>query len=293
MTWKQTRPFALPLLLLILAIGGCATKPGADRHIARSADGLPIHYEVAGQGETTLLFVHCWTCNRGFWDAQFYAFADRYRVVRLDLAGHGESGHGRAHNTMARFGADVAAVADDLGLRRIVLVGHSMGGPVSVEAAKLLGERVIGVVGVDTFHTGFPYPSEDAAIAAFAKPFEQDFDAAATGMVRSMFPPGTDPSLVERVVRVIAAADRAMAIEALYDIFDWTRREVPQALDALGPRLRNINGDPVGGGGKALHDSVVLVPGSGHFVQLEKPAEFNRILADLVAGFEQRRPPGH
>lgn len=278
--------------ILALAIIGCEQAPEAppktSYQIVNSADGYPIHYEVAGQDETALVFVHCWTCNSSFWDGQFDALAVNYRVVRLDLVGHGASGRGRQGNSMAKFGADVAAVADDLKLQRLVLVGHSMGGPVSVEAAKQLGDRVIGVVGVDTFHTGFPYPSDEESIAGFVKPFEEDFSGAASGMVRSMFPAGAKPALVEGVVEVITAADQQMAVEAMYDIFRWNMRENPTALDTLGPRLRNINGDPLGDK-VPLHESVVLVPGSGHFVQQEKPAEFNRILAQFVTEFEQRQ----
>lgn len=68
---------------------------------ATSADGVAIKYESVGNGGVALVFVHCWTCNRGFWDAQVAHFADRYRVVRLDLAGHGECGQAVAPQTPA------------------------------------------------------------------------------------------------------------------------------------------------------------------------------------------------
>jgi len=84
---------------------------------------------MRGQGEPTIVFVHCWTCDHSFWDAQVDYFSRQYQVVWLDLAGHGESGSRRQHYTMQAFGEDVAAVINQVGARRVILVGHSMGGP--------------------------------------------------------------------------------------------------------------------------------------------------------------------
>lgn len=72
-------------------------------------------------------------------------------------------------------------------------------------------------------------------------------------------------------------------------ILGWYGRNAPAALEALGPRLRNINADPKGDG-KPLHPSVTLVTGSGHFIPQEKPAEFNRALEAAIAEFA--RPAG-
>jgi pimeloyl-ACP methyl ester carboxylesterase len=57
--------------------------------VARSGDGVPIHYTVEGRGEPALVFVHCWNCDRHFWDAQLRAFRKTHRVVAIDLAGTG------------------------------------------------------------------------------------------------------------------------------------------------------------------------------------------------------------
>lgn len=227
------------------------------------------------------MFVHCWTCNRGFWDEQANYFARYYRVVRVDLAGHGESGKGRKDYTMAAFGADVAAVVEQLGLKQVVLVGHSMGGPVSAEAEKRLGRRVLGVVGVDTFHTGFPIPKNDKEAAAFVKPFEDDFKGHGEKFMRSMFTPQSDPALINRIGGMVLGTDKTMAVNALRNILVWYRNDAASSFARLGERLRNINADPLGNG-RPLHRSVVLVAGVGHFVPQEKPEEFNRALQAVV-----------
>jgi len=276
-------------MALIFVLMGCedrqVTVLDEGEATVKSSDGLSIRYEVDGRGDTALVFVHCWSCDSSFWDAQFNYFSDQYRVVRLDLAGHGFSDHGRKKYTIASFGADVAAVVRHLDLKQVVLIGHSMGGPASVEASKLLGDRIIGVVGVDTFYTGFPYPKDDAGIEAFVKPFKDDFSKTLSGMVHSMFPKSTAPELVESIDGIMQDTDRKMAVEAMYDLFYWSRREVPASLNALGTKLRNINGEPVVKDYKQ-HPSVKKIAGTGHFVHLERPYAFNKALADFIKDFE-------
>ena len=59
-----------------------------------SADDIPIYYEVQGDGKPVLVFIHGWCCNRSHWREQLGEFAHQYKVVAVDLAGHGESGRG-------------------------------------------------------------------------------------------------------------------------------------------------------------------------------------------------------
>jgi pimeloyl-ACP methyl ester carboxylesterase len=273
--------FAIATLL----IGACERKPPPTlTGTVTSADQVAIRYQVEGHGAPALVFVHCWTCNRSEWDKQAAFFAPHYQVVRLDLAGHGDSGRERRNYSIEAFGADVAAVVTQLNLQRVVLVGHSMGGPVAVDAAQRLGDRVIGVVGVDTFYTGFTPPKDKAKLEEMFKPFEQNYAEASANFMHGFFAPGADPALIDAVVRRTRSADPNMALSAMRNTFDWYGRNVPAALDALGPRLRNINANPKGDG-QPLHPDVVLIAGAGHFIPQEKPAEFNQALATLMGQF--------
>ncbi|MBI3898312.1 MAG: alpha/beta hydrolase [Gammaproteobacteria bacterium] len=261
------------------------TAPIAAADSVASIDGTTIKYDVAGQGDTALVFVHCWTCNRSFWDAQVPYFAPNYKVVRVDLAGHGESGKQRKTYSIPAFGADVAAVVDKLDLKHVILVGHSMGGPVALEAAKRLGDRVIGVVGIDTFYTAFSFPKEKQAsnemAAKFIQPLEENFPANADKLMRSIFAPGADPALVDRIAKNAGAADKAVALSAMRKMFDWYVQDANMAFLNIDGRLRNINGDPKGEN-KPLHESVVLIAGAGHFPAQEKPTAFNQTLGQIA-----------
>lgn len=251
----------------------------------KSADGSSIFYGSRGEGETTIVFVHCWTCNHLFWKPQIEYFSQDYKVVWLDLAGHGKSGSQRQEYTMSAFGSDVAAVVNQVATDKVVLVGHSMGGPVVIEAAKLLGDRVIGIVGVDTFYTPFEYPTSEEKIEEFVEPFKNDFQATSEQLVQSMFTPSADPELIDSIVEQMGSADQDMAVSAMREIFRWNAQQAPSDLEQYSSKLRNINAAPTGDE-TALDESVILIPGVGHFVPQAKPDEFNQALEQIIAQFQ-------
>ena len=305
MKLDKTAVFALFLSGLAL-ISGCSTNseieeesttldnttsesspvvtPDENSSRVESADGSSIFYDSRGEGDVTLVFVHCWTCNSEFWQPQIDYFARDYRVVWLDLAGHGKSSSQRQEYTMSAFGNDVAAVVDRVGADRVVLVGHSMGGPVVIEAAKLLGDRVIGIVGVDTFYTPFEFDTSEEKIQAFVQPFKEDFKGASEQLVQSMFTPKADPEVVSSILEKMGSVDREMAVSALYEIFRWRADSEPSDLPKYAEKLHNING-AFTGEENPLHESVVLIPEVGHFVAQVKPDEFNRALEEILAEY--------
>lgn len=231
------RHFVIPFFIVILLSGCSAFAPPMDddgRGRAVAPDGTPIRYEVAGTGETTLLFIHGWSCDRTYWKAQIPHFAKSYRTVALDLAGHGASPMGRAFYSIEAFGEDVAAVVRRLDLYNVILVGHSMGGPVAAEAAVRLPNRVIGVVGVDTFETGEPLP-QGAQRAAFIQAFKDDFPGTVKGMIPTMFSPESDPRLVDRITGDMASAPKEVGISAMEHFFDWHQGDA--AMQSYPPRL--------------------------------------------------------
>ncbi|MCG6861431.1 MAG: alpha/beta hydrolase [Chromatiaceae bacterium] len=277
--WKN---WMIPILsALLLAWGTAQGEESATVSTAISADGSEIRYGVSGEGEVTLVFIHCWTCNHRFWSSQIEHFSQNHRVVWLDLAGHGDSRSQRSDYSMEAFGEDVEAVVNQVGGEKVILVGHSMGGPVAIEAAERLGDRVIGIVGVDTFYTPFEYPRSEEKIEDFVKPFKEDFKGASEGMVRSMFTPQADKDTVAWLVEQFSGANPEMGVSALYGIFRWNAEKTPAILEKYAAKLRNINAAPTGEE-KALHEGVTLIPGVGHFVPQMKPDAFNEALGKIV-----------
>ena len=258
--------------------------PSSD--VVVSSDGIPIRYEVSGTGEPALVFVHGWSCDRTYWRSQVEPFAERYQVVTIDLAGHGESGLGREAWTMPAFGDDVLAVVRRLALGRTVLIGHSMGGDVIVETARHLGARVLGLVWVDTYGT-LDRPLSRQELDDFATPFRADFVSTTRDFVRGMFVPDSDPTLVEWIVADMSAAPPEVALDALRHA-RGNDDAVVDALRDLSAPVVAINPDDGTTDIEGLrHHGVtaVLLPGVGHFLMLEDPEGFNRLLQDAIDVF--------
>ena len=212
--------------------------------------------------------------------------AARYRTVAVDLAGHSESGSGRRAWTMAAFGEDVVAVVEHLGAGPVVLVGHSMGGDVIVEAALRLGDRVAGLVWADVYST-LGEPDRDDELEAFAAPFREDFMPATRAFVKRMFPPGADPALVERVAADMSAAPPEIAVEALRHAVG-NEPGVIAGLARLTVPVVAINAERGHTDTAALRRhgvEPVLMPGVGYFLMMEDPEGFNRLLVNAVEGF--------
>ena len=260
-----------------------AQDAGPTTGVVAAPDGVPIAYEVLGGGEPALVLVHGWSCDRSYWRGQMEPLSRRFRVVAVDLAGHGESGLGREAWTIEAFGADVAAVVEKLGLRRVILVGHSMGGDVIAEAARRLPGRVAGLIWVDTYRQ-LRTPRTAEQVAAFMAPLRADFPTNTSALVRSMFLPGSDSSLMERVAADMSSAPPAIALGALESALSYSR-QMPRSLEELKLPVIAINPDdsPTDEASmKRYGVDVIYMSGVGHFMQLEDPERFNGLLLTAI-----------
>lgn len=269
-----------------------AVQDGRAPGTVTAPDGVEIAYETMGTGTPALVFVHGWSCDRTYWEGQLEPFSADFRVVAMDLAGHGESGQNRDDWTIASYGADVAAVVEHLGLERVVLIGHSMGGDVVVDAARLLPGRVAGLVWIDTYsQLGAVRTPEQ--VSAFLAPLREDYAANTYAIVHEMhFPPGADSALVERVATDLASAPPHIAVPSLESSIT-NDRVVPGALAELGLPVISLNPERSNPDVESLERhgvEVILVPDVGHFMLLEDPEGFNAILREVVHRFRPQDP---
>lgn len=249
-----------------------------------SYDGVPIAYEVHGEGPLALVFVHGWSCDRTYWRGQLEPFSHSYKVVAIDLAGHGASGTERKDYTMESFGADVAAVVNKLGLQRMVLIGHSMGGDVIAAAARLLPHNhIAGLVMVDTYKklgAGRTPEQVDAFVASFRK----DFVDSVRSFVRSMFPSNADTALVTWVANDMSSAPPEIALSAMKSARNYSR-EITKALLEVKLPITAINSDndPTDTASMQKYGvGVIIIPGVGHFIMMENPKRFNEVLEGVI-----------
>ena len=293
-----------PLLVLVvaLALAACSdTQPApvdaapptpsaqsaqsrltAGKHTFTATDGSSIPYEVTGAGDATVVLVHCWMCDRTYWSAQVPVLAERYRTITLDLPGHGEASAGRATWTVGGFGEDVAALLRELDLNNVVLVGHSMGGPVSLRAAALSPGRVRGIVAVDTLHDA--EADVAAQLAEFLPPFEADYAGTCASFMDAMFPESGVEEIQATVTAKGCAPERGAVGVALMKDFGNIDNEA--WFSAAGVPIRAIqaasNPTQIETNRKYADFDAVTMQGVGHFPHMTRPAEFNPLLLDAI-----------
>ncbi len=256
---------------------------GATSKPLRAHDAIPLACDYRGQGEPLLLFIHGWTCRRAYWTPQLEHFGDLYTVAAVDLPGHGDSGTGTRRNwDVAAFARDVVACVKALPAKKVILIGHSMGGAVALEAARLTN-KVTAVLLIDTFvidYGGLTAKTVDEIVS----PFEGNFASAMKALIQQTATAATPLALQERLVREMASADPAWAIPVWRDLLSWS----PQAaFHELQVPIHAINGALVSEESRqrcAPFVAETIIPGAGHFLHMEDPAGFNRVLAGVLAG---------
>jgi sigma-B regulation protein RsbQ len=260
------------LIALVLASSlGAATA---------TLDGLKIHWSSFGQGTKTVLFVHGWTCNEMIWTKQVPALAKEYHVLTLDLPGHGHSDMpADGKFSMDLFARAVEAVRAGTRSDRIILAGHSMGTQVVLRYAGLYPQHTAALVFVDGVTAG-ARPNRRGAMMA-----GQDGRKNRENMIRSMFSPATTPEMQTEILNMMLSTSEATAVGTIEVTFEATRHEdsvlnVP-VLAIYAEHSRLANREYLRAHFPNLQDTEI--PGTGHFLMLEKPEAFNRVLLASLA----------
>jgi pimeloyl-ACP methyl ester carboxylesterase len=280
------------LLSATLVLGGDDDKPA--KKTIRAADGLSIVCEVRGKGDTALVFLHGWCGDREYWKHQVDVFAADYRVVALDQAGHGESGKERKVWNVSSLAGDVEEVCKALGLKRVILVGHSMGGPVGLMAAKRMPGKVVAVIGVDTLQNAeFKWP-EDVS-KKFLEGFAADFKGTMRAGLAGMLHEKSDPALKKWLVTRAEAQDEKMALGLMRDLSMLDTRTLLKEAKAPVRCINSSGGfafftpTDIAVNKKYADYDAVTIDAVGHYPMLEKPAEFNDKLRDVLKEFGPRK----
>ncbi len=277
---------AIGLLFLLLTSGALQAQIDWPR-VVLSKDGSPISYEIHGAGEPTLVFVHGWSCDARYWRAQVPYFSKKYRVVLLDLAGHGHSGTARRRYTMEAFGEDVRAVTEAAGSQKVILIGHSMGGSVIAEAARLMPNRVIGLIGIDTL-VNIEYPMTRKELKKMMAPLKKNFKTASRQFIGQMLAPQTDQHLRQWILSDISAAPPPVAISAMNEMMiQYITGEAAKVFEKIRLPVLSVNGDlwPINYEANRKHmfsyDAIVLKE-ADHFLMMDRPEEFNPALEKAI-----------
>ena len=279
--------FLTSFLVILFLICGVLRAEAKWPRVVASKDDIPISFEIYGAGEPTLVFVHGWSCDARYWRAQVPHFSKSHRVVTLDLAGHGHSGTKRLQYSMSAFGEDVQAVTEATGSNRVILLGHSMGGSVIAEAARLMPDRVIGLIAVDTLHN-IEYPMTREELSKMLAPLEKDFLNGTREFVEQMILPSMKPQLREWILADMSAAPPAAALSASKSMMtQYITGEAAKIFHEIRAPIVSVNCDmwPVDYEANRRHMSffeAIILKGADHFLMLDRPKEFNQALEKAI-----------
>ena len=262
-----------------------------------------IHHVVTGQGRPPIVFVHGFGCAHSDWDAQVAHLSPRYQTVAVDLRGHGASPGTPDECSIERYGADVAEVMETLALPPAILVGHSMGCRVVVEAAMQATGRVAGVVLVD----GSQFAP---AIEATLKETFATADGYPTLIARwfqEMFTTKSDPAVVAAVVARAGRLPSDIGEKVLLDMVRYDTDRLARSLGSLrvpvmaiqttySNRRRERRSMGVGQTTPYLEMlranipaiRIEIIPGTGHFPQIDEPAQTNALIDSFIAALPTR-----
>jgi len=282
-TWFVVGLLALPLTLAH-AGGPADVLDKAPSKFAKSGDHK-VHYKSLGDGNTAVVFVHGWCCDNTVWRDQAAGFSGKFRMLFVDLPGYGKSDNPKMDYTMAVFAKGVDAVLSDAGVTQAILVGHSMGTPVVREYYRMFPGKTKALVFVDGSLR--PFSKDPADAEKFLSMFkEENFKETAPKMLVGMLKPDTSPKIAKSLEAMVSGTSPQVAISSMRTMFGgkWANDDpikVPaQALMAQSPMWNDDYKAFV----KKLAPNIDYreFDGVGHFLFMEKPAEFNAALAEFL-----------
>jgi pimeloyl-ACP methyl ester carboxylesterase len=235
-----------------------------------------------------IVFVHGFACTHADWRMQVEFFSAGHKTFAPDLRGHGRT-HARPEDcSIETYGSDLAALLEGKDLTGAVLVGHSMGCRVVLQTYLNAPERVAAIALVDGSFLGGAAPASIENYPKFAR-------ALFEGMFLSPSELGT--AIVERAMRLPEAVGAALFAR----MARWDAANMEQALAAVKVPLMVIQSTALNAQRKrvalkagdtspwldlvhrqAPQARIEIIPGVGHFPQLEVPERVNELLSALI-----------
>jgi pimeloyl-ACP methyl ester carboxylesterase len=233
--------------------------------------------------------VHSLAGNTTQWQAQLAHLRQKRLAVAFDMRGHGKSEPAQDHDySLAAMAQDVAVVVDSLGIEKLILVGHSYGGGVIATYAGQHPERVAGLLFVDSIGDLKKIPP--AALDEWMTGFRGETYAKAIAAHWRRILLNADSAVTKAVIGSLQNTQKEVVVSALESscVFD------PAAAlkNYHGPMQTIVSGLP--DNPMALHYAIpnlprVTMPGTGHWLQMERPQEFNQLMDNFLNSIDPQQ----
>ena len=242
-----------------------------------------IFIDDGGAGSIPVVFVHSLAGNTQQWSAQLSHIRTTRRAIALDLRGHGQSSSpGNDDYAIDSMAQDIQTVVDQLGIEKFILVGHSMGGSVVGAYAGAYPERVVGLLLVDPSGDSTQMPVEE--VQQLLGALESEAYLSVVEGYWSQILTGSTETTEAKVMQDLRDTSKATVIGVFKELFKYNPAQAVERYD--GPKLSvitSINEIPF-----SVHNLVPnllhkKITGTGHWLQLDKPEEFNRIMDNFLS----------
>jgi pimeloyl-ACP methyl ester carboxylesterase len=250
-----------------------------------------LFFTEHGSGDPPILMVHGFSCDGQDWMWQIPYFAERHRVIVVDLRGHGRSSVPEQGYEPKQFAADVAGLLQELGVGPVVAMGHSLGGAIVSALAVEHPALVSAVVSVDPGYllADEVRPVVEGMVTALGS---DDPVAASQQFLSASYAPATPPALKAFHMRRIAGVPGPVLVATLSGLFvgpdslGYRDTSVPYLQRRSCPVLAvYMDADRAAFEADLLADPrsrAIAWPGSGHWLHQERPAEFNAVVDEWL-----------
>ena len=286
---KQINPFLTYafIVLFFFLINGCKSETITT---VNSLDGVSINFDNEGNGEPVIILVHGWSNTKSIWKTQVSHFSKKYQVIAVDLPGFGKSGNNRSEWTIASYGEDISSIIQQLNLKKVVLVGFSLGAPIVIEAANKVPDHVIGVVLVDALQEiEMQIPPQ---MAHYLDSVMMDLvnNPTKEKMVGGGFIKKNVDSSFNQIVSFLEGASHIGWRESLAGSIIWQNEHCTQSIKAVKAPIIAINSDLQPTNVEAFRKyapafKAKIVEDVGHLIMWDNPEEFNWLLEESIQEF--------
>ena len=261
-------------------------------------NGITIAYSDEGAG-LPIVFLHAFPLNRTMWVTQEHALSSQFRVITIDLRGHGESDAPLWRYTLDQSADDVCALLDHLAIQQALFVGLSMGGYILFAFYRRYADRVKGLILADTRAQADTAEGKDGRFQMAQTAYKKGPSAIADIMIPKLLSPvtvQTKPELVRQVRAMIegnqlsgiagdlmAMAERPDSVQLLSQITCPAQIIVGERDQATPPFDAHLMADHIPAA------RLAIIPGAAHLSNLEQPVTFRALVGAFVSGLV--RPP--
>ena len=257
---------------------------------------LKWHYEIEGpEGSLPLLFIHGWGVDSRIWRQQVKHFSEFYRVIAIDLPGHGKSDWRKI--SLAEMADDIMTVLSHLGIKQVGIIGSSLGGLVALKVFSSHPKKIKCLVLVGSHFKfaksdDYPYGLDVEHIRKLGGQLNSDYPAIVNIFFRSLFTKHERSSRRFKWIQTFRNSISMPQQEALVEMLDVLEKEdLRSCLPSINVPIQFINGteDYIFPKETFLHlrkqapqAQFDWLEECGHFPFLSKPYEFNEILQDFL-----------